>query len=74
MESGELGLNNLLPEVLFFKIQLNMKNTQPIKHISREELYTNLEARIAYLHDFLDFGSSKLKISFEIKASPAQVN
>ncbi|TVY13462.1 hypothetical protein LARI1_G009150 [Lachnellula arida] len=26
-----------------------------MKHISREELYTDLEARIRYLHDFLDF-------------------
>lgn len=30
------------------------------KHIDRKQLYTNLEERIKYLHDFLDFNSSKL--------------
>lgn len=28
-------------------------------HIDREELYTDLEARIRYLHSFVDFGSSE---------------
>ncbi|KAL7910565.1 Protoglobin domain-containing protein [Trichoderma velutinum] len=31
--------------------------SRPIKHIQREELYTNLEIRIQYLHSFLDFSS-----------------
>lgn len=29
-----------------------------MNHIDREELYTDLEARIRYLHSFLDFSSS----------------
>lgn len=29
-----------------------------MRHIDRKDLYTNLEARIQYLHTFLDFGSS----------------
>lgn len=36
-----------------------MATSRPIQHISREEIYTNLEARIQYLHSFLDFDSSK---------------
>jgi hypothetical protein len=28
-----------------------------MQHIDRKELYTNLEARIQYLHSFLDFSS-----------------
>ncbi|KAL1887010.1 hypothetical protein Cpir12675_006756 [Ceratocystis pirilliformis] len=31
-----------------------------MKHIDRKSLYTSLEARIAYLHDFLDFNSDDL--------------
>ena len=31
----------------------------PMMHISREELYTDLEARIRYLHSFLDFSTSE---------------
>ena len=30
-----------------------------MQHIDRKELYTSLEARIRYLHSFLDFGTSK---------------
>jgi hypothetical protein len=30
---------------------------RPMQHIDRKELYTNLEARIQYLHSFLDFSS-----------------
>lgn len=30
-----------------------------MRHIDRKDLYTNLEARIQYLHTFLDFGSSE---------------
>lgn len=33
---------------------------RPMRHIDRKDLYTNLEARIQYLHTFLDFGSSEL--------------
>lgn len=29
-----------------------------MRHIDRKELYTSLEARIQYLHSFLDFSSS----------------
>lgn len=31
---------------------------RPMQHIDRKELYTNLEARIHYLHSFLDFSTS----------------
>ncbi|KAM0514478.1 hypothetical protein ACHAPE_006771 [Trichoderma viride] len=31
--------------------------SRPIRHIQREDLYTNLEMRIQYLHSFLDFSS-----------------
>lgn len=31
---------------------------QPVKHVDRKELYTCLEARVSYLHSFLDFNSS----------------
>lgn len=34
---------------------------RPMRHIDRKDLYTNLEARVQYLHTFLDFGSSKCK-------------
>lgn len=33
------------------------KRFSPRMHVGREELYTDLEARIRYLHSFLDFGS-----------------
>jgi hypothetical protein len=36
----------------------NMR-TRPMQHIDRKELYTSLEARIRYLHSFLDFGTSE---------------
>ena len=36
-----------------------MASARPMQHISREELHTSLEARIQYLHSFLDFSSSK---------------
>lgn len=29
-----------------------------MQHIDRKALYTDLEARVAYLHSFLDFGQS----------------
>ncbi|KAF3763670.1 hypothetical protein M406DRAFT_260972 [Cryphonectria parasitica EP155] len=31
------------------------------QHIDRKDLYTNLEARIQYLHTFLDFGSNDIE-------------
>lgn len=31
--------------------------SRPIRHIQREDLYTNLEMRIQYLHSFLDFST-----------------
>lgn len=34
---------------------------RPIQHIDRKDLYTNLEARIQYLHTFLDFSSSDIE-------------
>ena len=30
-----------------------------MQHVDRKSLYTDLEARIRYLHSFLDFGASK---------------
>lgn len=33
-----------------------------MKHVSRKDLYTNLETRVRYLHDFLDFNSSMSSI------------
>lgn len=33
--------------------------TETFEHIDRKSLYTNLEARIDYLHRFLDFNESK---------------
>lgn len=35
-----------------------MASNLPMKHIDRKELFTSLEARIAYLQSFLDFGDS----------------
>ncbi|KAH6666731.1 Protoglobin-domain-containing protein [Halenospora varia] len=32
-----------------------MASSRPIQHIGREDLYTDLESRIQYLHSFLDF-------------------
>ena len=29
-----------------------------MRHIDRKEIYTSLEARVQYLHSFLDFSSS----------------
>ncbi|KAI1852694.1 hypothetical protein JX265_003183 [Neoarthrinium moseri] len=34
---------------------------RPMKHIDRKDLYTNLEARIQYLHTFLDFSSRDIQ-------------
>ncbi|ORY62110.1 Protoglobin-domain-containing protein [Pseudomassariella vexata] len=36
-------------------------NSRPMKHIDRKDLYTNLEARIQYLHTFLDFSSNDIE-------------
>lgn len=37
---------------------------RPIQHVDRKDLYTNLEARIQYLHTFLDFSSSTSCVLF----------
>lgn len=37
-------------------------NSRPMKHIDREDLYTNLEARVQYLHSFLDFSSRTCRL------------
>lgn len=34
---------------------------RPQQHVDRKELYTNLEARIQYLHSFLDFSPSDIE-------------
>lgn len=39
---------------------MSTARTRPMQHIDRKSLYTNLEARIRYLHSFLDFGASTL--------------
>ncbi|KAF4980366.1 hypothetical protein FZEAL_3596 [Fusarium zealandicum] len=38
-----------------------MATSRPMKHIDREDLYTNLEARVQYLHSFLDFSSRDIE-------------
>ncbi|KAH7015018.1 Protoglobin-domain-containing protein [Ilyonectria destructans] len=38
-----------------------MATSRPMKHIDREDLYTNLEARVMYLHSFLDFSSRDIE-------------
>jgi hypothetical protein len=38
-----------------------MSGSRPMQHIDREQLYTNLESRIQYLHSFLDFGSKDVE-------------
>lgn len=35
------------------------KFDRPIQHIERKDLYTSLEARVQYLHSFLDFNTSE---------------
>lgn len=54
---------------LFSPSQLEMPNMtplnrRPMQHIDRRDLYTSLEARIQYLHSFLDFSSRKAHKSF----------
>lgn len=43
---------------------------RPIQHIDRKDLYTNLEARIQYLHTFLDFSSSTYLLPRQPPAAP----
>ncbi|KAL2760063.1 hypothetical protein ACRALDRAFT_1079068 [Sodiomyces alcalophilus JCM 7366] len=38
-----------------------MKNQRHMTHVSREDLYTDLEARIRYLHSFIDFSSRDIE-------------
>ncbi|KAK3902456.1 Protoglobin-domain-containing protein [Staphylotrichum tortipilum] len=40
---------------------MSTARTRPMQHIDRKALYTNLEARIRYLHSFLDFGASDIE-------------
>ncbi|KAL2262631.1 hypothetical protein VTK26DRAFT_666 [Humicola hyalothermophila] len=40
---------------------MSTARTRPIQHIDRKSLYTDLEARIRYLHSFLDFGASDIE-------------
>jgi hypothetical protein len=35
-----------------------------MQHIDRKEIYTNLDARIRYLHSFLDFGTSEQEMTW----------
>ena len=49
---------------------LNVRDSsRQVKHVDRKQLYTDLEARISYLHGFLDFNSSMSCITgpFSIK-------
>ncbi|KAK3694133.1 Protoglobin-domain-containing protein [Podospora appendiculata] len=39
----------------------SFKKSLPMQHIDRKSLYTDLEARIRYLHSFLDFGASDIE-------------
>ncbi|KAK2616756.1 hypothetical protein QQS21_000368 [Conoideocrella luteorostrata] len=41
-----------------------MASSLPPKRINRQDLYTNLEARVQYLHSFLDFSSSTYRPAF----------
>lgn len=43
--------------------------SRPMRHIDRKDLYTSLEARIQYLHTFLDFGSSEYRTSVGIQTT-----
>ncbi|KAL3421525.1 hypothetical protein PVAG01_07970 [Phlyctema vagabunda] len=43
------------------RLPTDMASTRPMKHIDRKELYTSLEARIEYIHDFLDFGPKDIE-------------
>ena len=38
-------------------VSFPMATPRPVMHISREEIYTDLEKRIEYLQSFLDFSS-----------------
>lgn len=38
-------------------MEIPLDTGRPIKHVSRKAIYTRLEARIEYLHDFLNFNS-----------------
>ncbi len=41
-----------------------MATRRPIQHIDRRDLYTNLEARILYLHTFTDFSSRQFSLFY----------
>ncbi|KAK4232405.1 Protoglobin-domain-containing protein [Podospora fimiseda] len=40
---------------------MSTSRSRPMQHIDRKSLYTSLEARIRYLHSFLDFGSNDIE-------------
>lgn len=40
-------------------VNIKLDSGRHVKHVDRKQLYTDLEARINYLHAFLDFNSSK---------------
>ncbi|KAL2138787.1 hypothetical protein VTI28DRAFT_6218 [Corynascus sepedonium] len=40
---------------------MSTARSRPMQHIDRKSLYTDLEARIHYLHSFLDFGASDIE-------------
>ncbi|KXX76126.1 hypothetical protein MMYC01_206306 [Madurella mycetomatis] len=40
---------------------MSTARTRPMQHIDRKSLYTSLEARVRYLHSFLDFGASDIE-------------
>ncbi|KAK4153541.1 Protoglobin-domain-containing protein [Chaetomidium leptoderma] len=40
---------------------MSTATTRPMQHIDRKSLYTSLEARIRYLHSFLDFGAGDIE-------------
>ncbi|KAK3985681.1 Protoglobin-domain-containing protein [Cladorrhinum sp. PSN332] len=39
---------------------MSTSRSRPMQHIDRKSLYTSLEARIRYLHSFLDFGGNDI--------------
>jgi hypothetical protein len=47
---------------------------RPVQHVDRKSLYTNLEARIRYLHSFLDFGAGPLTPTPRRKNPPLTIS
>ncbi|KAF2142541.1 uncharacterized protein K452DRAFT_318146 [Aplosporella prunicola CBS 121167] len=40
---------------------MQSRPSRPMQHVDRKDIYTNLEARIQYLHTFLDFSSNDIE-------------